>query len=56
MAKCRATIRECARLCELSEGERRIPDEAFDSDGELDADHIVCARCGSAEESEVSCA
>ena len=41
------------RLCDVSEGEQAIPDELFDSDGELDEEHILCARCTDHDNSEV---
>ena len=43
--KCRGAILECIRLCEEAGGDRAIPRELFDEDGELDEHHIFCARC-----------
>ena len=54
VAKCRASIRECVRLCEESQGERPIPPELFDEDGELDEEFIFCCRCTQIEAPEVN--
>ena len=51
--KCRASIRDCVRLCEESEGERPIPPELFDEDGELDEEFIFCCRCTETDAPEV---
>ena len=51
--KCRASIRDCVRLCEESEGERPIPPELFNEDGELDEEFIFCCRCTETDAPEV---
>ena len=53
MAKCRGSIRDCVRQCEDSEGERPIPPELFDEDGELEEQFIFCCRCTDADAPEV---
>ncbi|KAK9810991.1 hypothetical protein WJX73_003945 [Symbiochloris irregularis] len=45
MEKSRQAILECIRLCEEAQGDRPIPADRFDEDGELDEQHIFCARC-----------
>lgn len=49
MDKSRQAILECIRLCEEAEGDRAIPAECFDEDGELDEQHIFCARCSDSD-------
>ena len=51
--KCRATIRDAVRYCEDGEGDVRIPAAAYDSDGELDAGAIFCAKCLSKDSTDV---
>lgn len=41
-----AILRDCLRVCDEAEGDRAIPAELFDADGELDQRHIFCAKCG----------
>lgn len=55
--KCKAIIRECVKFCEEAEGDKAIPSEHFDSDGELPEKYIFCAKClkGESEEVCVSC-
>jgi hypothetical protein len=53
IAKCREAIRECVRYCDEAEGDVPIPSELFDSDGELDLDHIFCSKCRGNESDEV---
>lgn len=53
VAKGKAVIRECVRMCEEAGGARAIPREQYDSDGELDAEHIFCGVCGSFESTDV---
>jgi hypothetical protein len=53
MEKCKATIRDAVRYCEDGEGDARIPAAAYDSDGELDASAIFCAKCHSSDSSDV---
>jgi hypothetical protein len=43
--RCQEAIREAVRFCEEAQGDRAIPKEAFDSDGEVDASDIFCGRC-----------
>ena len=51
--KCKATIRDAVRYCEDGEGDARIPAAAYDSDGELDASAIFCAKCHSSNSNDV---
>ena len=41
------------RYCEDGEGDARIPAAAYDSDGELDAGAIFCAKCLSKDSTDV---
>ena len=43
------TVRQAMRVMHESGGDVRIPAEAYDSDGELDEEHIICSKCGSGE-------
>ena len=43
--RCKETIRECIKVCDEAGGDKRIPPEHFDSEGELDFDKIFCAKC-----------
>ncbi|EFN50542.1 hypothetical protein CHLNCDRAFT_137229, partial [Chlorella variabilis] len=52
ISKCREAIRECVRYCDEAEGDVPIPSELFDSDGELDLDHIFCSKCRGNESDE----
>jgi hypothetical protein len=45
IARCRESIRECVRVCDEAEGDEPIPAELYDSEGELDLDHIFCSKC-----------
>ena len=42
--KCRGVILDCLRQCDEAQGDRSIPQELFDAEGELDEQHIFCAR------------
>lgn len=50
--KCKTVIRECVKFCEDAEGDKAIPSECYDSDGELPEKHIFCSKClkGTSEE------
>ena len=52
--RCKEVIRDCVRVCDEAEGDTSIPAELFDSDGELDLDHIFCAKCKGNESTDVS--
>ena len=52
--KCKAIIRECVKFCEDAEGDKAIPSEHYDSDGELLEKFIFCAKCLTGESGEVS--
>ncbi|KAI8112291.1 hypothetical protein M9434_003614 [Picochlorum sp. BPE23] len=45
IAKCLETIRDCIRICDEAGGDKSIPSECFDEEGELDADSIFCGKC-----------
>jgi hypothetical protein len=45
IAKCLEMIRDCIRICDEAGGDKSIPPECFDEDGELDADKIFCGKC-----------
>lgn len=45
IAKCLETIRDCIRICDEAGGDKSIPLECFDEEGELDADSIFCGKC-----------
>ena len=51
--KCKAIIRECVKFCEEAEGDKAIPSEHYDSDGELSEKYIFCAKCLKGESEEV---
>lgn len=53
MEKSKAIILECIRACEEAEGHKKIPDEAFDEDGELDESAIFCSKCDVYEDFDV---
>lgn len=55
--KCKTIIRECVKFCEEAEGDKAIPSEHYDSDGELPEKYIFCAKClkGESEEVRASC-
>lgn len=38
-------IRDCIKYCEEAQGDRSIPADKYDADGELDAADIFCAKC-----------
>ena len=54
VTKCKAIIRECVKFCEDAEGDKAIPSEHYDSDGELPEKFIFCAKCVKGESGEVS--
>jgi hypothetical protein len=43
--RCIKVIRDCVRVCDEAEGDKRIPAEMYDEDGELELDDIFCAKC-----------
>ncbi|KAL4521386.1 hypothetical protein Ndes2437B_g08023 [Nannochloris sp. 'desiccata'] len=43
--RCKEVIRECVKVVDEAEGDKAIPAELFDEDGELDLDYIFCAKC-----------
>lgn len=45
IAKCLEMIKDCIRICDEASGDKSIPAEYFDEDGELDADNIFCGKC-----------
>lgn len=45
IAKCLDMIKDCIRICDQAGGDKSIPAECFDEDGELDADNIFCGKC-----------
>lgn len=51
--KCKTIIRECVKFCEEAEGDKAIPSEHYDSDGELPEKYIFCAKCLKGESEEV---
>ena len=51
--KCQAVIRECVKFCEEAEGDKAIPSDHFDADGELPEQYIFCAKCLKGESGEV---
>lgn len=52
--RCKEVIRECVKVVDEAEGDKAIPAELFDEDGEIDLDHIFCAKCQGNESSDVS--
>ena len=51
----KAAIRECLRECDEPAGYKdRIPDTAFDEEGEVDAKDILCTLCSHLESYDVS--
>ena len=43
--KCKALLRATVKFCDEAEGDKAIPEDAFDEDGELEACDIFCAKC-----------
>lgn len=43
--RCKEVIRDCVRVCDEAEGDKKIPAELYDEDGELELDDIFCAKC-----------
>ena len=53
--RCKGLIRECLRECDEPEGyKQRIPDEAYDEEGEVEAEFILCTLCSHLESYDVS--
>lgn len=52
ITRCKEFIRECVKYCDEAEGDKSIPAELFDEDGELDLDHIFCSKCGGNESTD----
>lgn len=50
--KCKLAMREAVKECEESGGDRAIPEEHIDEDGEIDEKHIFCGRCHDPESYE----
>ena len=51
--KCKLGMREAVKECEESGGDRAIPAEHIDEDGEIDEKYILCGRCNDPESYEV---
>ena len=51
--KCKLSIRETVKECEISGGDRQILARHFDEDGEIDQKWIFCAKCADKESYEV---
>jgi hypothetical protein len=51
--KCKLGMREAVKECEESGGDRAIPAEHIDEDGEIDEKYIHCGRCHDPESYEV---
>lgn len=51
--KCKARLRDSIKFCDDAEGDKSIPKDAFDEDGELEAAAIFCAKCLSKESHDV---
>jgi hypothetical protein len=43
--RCIEVIRDCVRVCDEADGDKKIPAELYDQDGELELDDIFCAKC-----------
>lgn len=43
--KCKLSMREALKACEDAGGDAVIPAEKYDPSGELDEEHIFCAKC-----------
>ncbi len=43
--KCKLSMRESLKACEEAGGDAVIPAELYDPNGELDEEHIFCAKC-----------
>jgi hypothetical protein len=52
MERSKDILRSLVRQCEEGEG-TAIPSDLYDSDGDLDEIHIVCAICRMAESTDV---
>ena len=44
--RCKESVRECVKVCDEVEGDKPISPDLYDSEGELDMEHIVCSKCG----------
>lgn len=53
LEKSRENIREAVKFCEDSEGDKPIPQELFDEDGEIEEENICCSRCGLPDSEDV---
>lgn len=52
--KARTAIRDLIKICEDTSGQRTIPPDAIDEEGEVDAWAIVCSVCDDYESYDVS--
>ena len=43
--KCKLSMREALKACEEASGDAVIPADKYDPSGELDEEHIFCAKC-----------
>ncbi|KAK9846396.1 hypothetical protein WJX81_002962 [Elliptochloris bilobata] len=43
--KCKLIMREALKACQEAGGDAVIPAEVYDANGELDEEHIFCAKC-----------
>lgn len=52
MAKSKGVLKDIVKRCETGEG-TPIPEEAYDSDGDLDSSKIFCSICHLGESTDV---
>jgi hypothetical protein len=45
ITRCLQIMRDCVKICDEAGGDKAIPRECFDEEGEVDCNDIFCGRC-----------
>ena len=52
ITRCLQIMRECVRICDEAGGDKAIPQECFDEEGEVDCNDIFCGKCRSSDSTD----
>ena len=52
ITRCLQIMRECVRICDEAGGDKAIPQECFDEEGEVDCNDIFCGKCRASDSTD----
>ncbi len=52
ITRCLQIMRDCVRICDEAGGDKAIPHECFDEEGEVDCNDIFCGKCRSSDSTD----